>query len=1072
MKKVIVFVLAFASAVTMLADVPPVRECGAGLKRVVRAEQRQRPADLRRAQAAQEAKMMAGETPATYYDVPLNHLLGKNEAEICAGYVAFDSNGDGKTWKIGGLSTASVCMKPASGTMDDWMISPAVRLYAGKTYMLSLKLASGTTSGKEERLQISMGKAQTVEAMTTDIVPLATATKANTYVDVKQDFSVSEDGFYYFGFHALSEAANSSNTKISTFAIVDKADVVDPPAAGTVSYVLAPKGELKATVSYTAPTVTVDGQELTAIDKVEVKVNGALKQTLTGIAPGEQTSFDVEVENREDNVIELTAWLKDKPGTPCKTEPFYAGLDNPMPVENLKAVLSDDYSHVVLSWDAVGETGESGGYVDPSKVTYYVFDAFGSIYDPAIATTTETGITLDLSAVKGQDFVAFEVTAGMDEYYYSLASVTDIVVVGQPEELPVCESFKDGQASWPWALDMETDYSSYSSAFIGDNELEKGNGEEGSEPEYLTSQDADNGFFLILPVNPDAVFAFQSVKVDVSKAQNPVLEFHYQGMGSLLEAWIAKGAGEFVKARSIDLKEESTSGWTLCRIALDEYKDAPYIRIKFRLVSIHNTETETWSVLMDNIRVRDLREQDLRISAVKAPQELEAGKDVKVSVSVENLGTQKCQGAKVVLSDCTGKVFTAGVPDMEPETVSLVIFDVPTNMTTPEMLKVEAHIDYDADMELSNNTGEAETKMVFPAYPTVSGLSAGTENGKVNLSWTAPDYVPLTQSVERMETFENQTYTPLTISDFGGWTMYDGDGLSTYSFLKDYDNPYRYSPMAFQLFNAEKAGVPQSYRADCEPHTGSNMLFAFSAIGKNDNWLISPLLSGREQTISFFAKSFTIAYPESFEVLYSTTGKNPEDFVTTVTVENYPEDNQVPETWTEFRATLPTEARYFAIRHNSDDTYGLMVDDILLEVMGTLPMDTELLGYDLYRDGVKVNGQLLKECTAVDVPEGDGTYSYSVSAVYNYGASKACVPVEVNVTVGTGLEQPENTAFTIETQQKAIVVKGAAGKSILVHDAVGRLCWSSVAASAERIALPAGVYVVKVGSEVRKVIVR
>ncbi|MGN0069862.1 MAG: hypothetical protein ACI350_09085 [Prevotella sp.] len=97
MKKVIVFVLAFASAVTMLADVPPVRECGAGLKRVVRAEQRQRPADLRRAQAAQEAKMMAGETPATYYDVPLNHLLGKNEAEICAGYVAFDSNGDGKT---------------------------------------------------------------------------------------------------------------------------------------------------------------------------------------------------------------------------------------------------------------------------------------------------------------------------------------------------------------------------------------------------------------------------------------------------------------------------------------------------------------------------------------------------------------------------------------------------------------------------------------------------------------------------------------------------------------------------------------------------------------------------------------------------------------------------------------------------------------------------------------------------------------------------------------------------------------------------------------------------------------
>jgi len=38
--------------------------------------------------------------------------------------------------------------------------------------------------------------------------------------------------------------------------------------------------------------------------------------------------------------------------------------------------------------------------------------------------------------------------------------------------------------------------------------------------------------------------------------------------------------------------------------------------------------------------------------------------------------------------------------------------------------------------------------------------------------------------------------------------------------------------------------------------------------------LISPLLTGHEQTISFYAKSIISTYPEAFKLMYSTTDKN------------------------------------------------------------------------------------------------------------------------------------------------------------------------------------------------------
>ena len=64
-------------------------------------------------------------------------------------------------------------MKPAAeevNACDDWLISPAIHLFAGKTYIISFEIGSALSSGIEEKMSVCIGTAQTVEAMTSTII--------------------------------------------------------------------------------------------------------------------------------------------------------------------------------------------------------------------------------------------------------------------------------------------------------------------------------------------------------------------------------------------------------------------------------------------------------------------------------------------------------------------------------------------------------------------------------------------------------------------------------------------------------------------------------------------------------------------------------------------------------------------------------------------------------------------------------------------------------------------------------------------------------------------------------------
>lgn len=769
---------------------------------------------------------------------------------------------------------------------------------------------------------------------------------------------------------------------------------------------------------------------------------------LAGVAQVPQRSVDV-LEMRQLSAV----------ATPARVAPLEA--DNPAPLENVVATLSADYKHVTLSWSPASEVGENGGTVDVSKVVYYVFDAFGSYYDPAIATTTETSITFDYSDLHGQDFVAYQVTAGVDESYYSLATTSNVLAVGEPDAVPLFEGFADTQLQQQWFANA----AGYVVAtMVKDNEISVDI--DSSEAAYLNSADGDNGLLMVVPMEENASMILMSTKASLAGAAEPVLEFKYQGKGGVVNVFATSDGADYQLIHSVNLLDAPAEAWALCRVDLAAFADKPFVQFYLEVVGAHNTADHAYRVCLDDIRLRQLAE-DVRITHITAPTRVAAGESFTATVAVQNIGTKASQSVGVALANQFGLVGAEAAEILDPEQVMQFAFEVPAGVTAVNGLDLTASLTLSGDEHVVNNEMTKHVDVAMPQWPAADGLTA-TDLGdyKVALSWQVPQF-DATAAVHRVEDFENPQYELFTISDFGGWTLLDRDGSKTYTFLRDTNNPNRTKPQAFVLFDPVAAGVPSESLIDVPTHSGDRMLMAFSAQGQNDNWLISPQLSGEAQTIAFYAKSFTIAYPESFEVLYSTTDTNADSFVKIDAVDNYPADNRVSEDWTEYRAALPAGARYFAVRHNAYDTYALMLDDFTFDAAPSLPADLQVLGYNLYRDGQQLNAQPLAEPSYTDEVGTYGTYFYQVSVVYNHGESAATQPATIDLAKQDSALDPAADEVTITAANGCVTITAPAPIDVEITDLAGRTLYRATGTT-HRVPLPSGLYIAKAATAAAK----
>lgn len=238
--------------------------------------------------------------PVEAFNLPLVYSLNDLVADdFSAFFTVIQGNGSHvkRTWQFtpSSYSGNSVVLAPATDQPeDDWLLLPGIKVTKAGTYRFGIDLSK---SGIKGHIDIKYGK--NVDGLTPGIAGLTG--KVGTY---KEDpisshtyryytFSFDEPGEYTIALHACAASADYSSYSVYGFSVEEWHD-----AALNVTDLTAEIVGNDIKVSWTNPSKTSCGNDITELVKVEVYRDGELAGTVTeGLVPGAACSFtDVEPE--------------------------------------------------------------------------------------------------------------------------------------------------------------------------------------------------------------------------------------------------------------------------------------------------------------------------------------------------------------------------------------------------------------------------------------------------------------------------------------------------------------------------------------------------------------------------------------------------------------------------------------------------------------------------------------------------------------------------------------------------------------------------------------------------------
>lgn len=197
------------------------------------------------------------------------------------------------------------------------------------------------------------------------------------------------------------------------------------------------------------------------------------------------------------------------------------------------------------------------------------------------------------------------------------------------------------------------------------------------------------------------------------------------------------------------------------------------------------------------------------------------------------------------------------------------------------------------------------------------------------------DIDPYVMNFEWCEDFAVDNFVP-------GWTSLDLDQTHPYVLLgQDVSFPNDGTSFGFMAFNPAKVNPSIADMEEFKPIKGERYGIAFSSVSvPNDDWLVSPklLLPKKDASVSYYIRSFIAEAPESYELLVSTTGTDPEDFTSVVGV------MEAPAEWTQETIYLSEYAGqevYIAFRCVSEAKKMLLIDEIEVTKPGGVGLDAD-----------------------------------------------------------------------------------------------------------------------------------
>lgn len=958
------------------------------------------------------------------------------------GFTILDGNGDGKMWQW--YQQAVRISYNSSLNMDDWLMTPPMALEGGKAYLVKFD-AAGNGSSFPERLEVKYGTEPTAAGMTGVLLePTVIQTGSGDWKSFEAYLVAPANGVYYIGFHGISDADQF-------YLWLDNISVGAPTATtapGKVTdIVITPdfNGELKANVAFKAPSVDFAGNALSGnLTKVEVSRLGTVAKTFENVSAGAALSFD-DVLTEGGNVT-YTFQAYNATGAGMNQDAtVFIGPKKPAAPTGITLVETATEGQVTLSWQQV-TTDADGQPLNPALVDYIVCEPDNATgqWIP-MYTTKELSYTFQAVPAGQQDFVQFAVfaqTAGGNT-----GAVSPMIPVGTPFD-GLNESFSNGTLTYPIA----TGYTEGGAWSIVDD----------SKFSDLASADGDNGFLLMQGqyLNDKSSLIFG--KISLANAVNPGLSFYTFNIGdgeseenkdiNEIAVYVKEPAdAEWTLLNNIVISDLSDEiGWIMATHSLQAYAGKV---IELRLEGVIKKYA---NIMVDAIKVGSMLGNDLVARSISVPSTVKAGEDYTVDVTVGNNGTQDAAAFTVELYADQEKVDAKTVEGLASGKNAVVSFDRTMSAVAETPVVYYATVVYTADENPNNNTTqEATATPKFSSLPVVENLKGEAVAEGVKLTWAEPNLDGgVAETVT--EDFEN---ADSWAQEMDGWTFIDQDDSAVGGFQGS-DIPgitVGESKVAFFVFDQEAGGFNQTFNG----HSGHKYLASLFRIdgGQVSDWAISPVLSGNAQTVSFYAKSYSGDYPESIEVLYSNGGLTPADFIKVKDL------SPVPGEWTLVEANLPAGASYFAIHSTATDAFMLMIDDVTYE-RGSSTANLSIVGYDIYRDGVKLNTEPVGECEYVDATA-EGEHTYAVVAVYNNGIS-----APATVTVSNSGVAGITAGVRIAAVDHNIVVTGAEGKNLVINSVDGRTVFAGIADAQTKVAVATGIYLVQVDNTVAKIIVK
>lgn len=964
-------------------------------------------------------------------------------------FTVIDANKDGNKFEYKQSNKSARIKGNTAADMDDWLIAPPLKLKASQLYKFSTYAFSDAFTYAPDIIEVYYGKEPKAEAMTKVIVP-----RSNIYwgTDFSEYFKVDEDGIYYIGIHGCSPAYDT-NVFIDKI-MVEEVDGRTPGTVTDLKITLDPKKPKYATISGKAPAVNAAGGELTAIESVVVERNGNKVGTANISAAGDEFSMTVKVGSA--NYYEFDVYAVNTYGPGPKVQiGEYIGLFEPTGVENLN-IKETVPGTVEVKWEAP-KTDIHGHVMLPSNVTYSVYNV--ATGDVLAENLTDTTYTWKVNDGKSQIFASVAVVAATTEGK-SNAVVSNMLPVGQPLLPTYIESFDNGEPSTPVGVEVISGESAKWTLCQ--------NGQ-------LLSDDADGtgGFVAAQFGALDDEVALYTAKVDLKNAMKPTFSFatynifsDSQGYANTNEVRILlQKTGEsddtwheVLKGTVDELCKSNRNAWGTVSVNLDAFKGS-VVRLAIRVVA------KSYSyVPIDVIKVHDNVDINLTAANFAGPSSAKRGEKFELRLSVANNGINAISGNEysVELYKNGGEepVMTLPGVDLASMKSASMALNQTYSFNDPDTCHYHAKVVYEADQKQSDNVSspvtvlrtitnrEAPANLTVTAIESVNGASLKWESDLFSKN----DFDTITDDFESYPSFAN--------SGVGEWTFIDADQEPVGGFDNiEIPGIPKKSLQSFFVFDASHENF--SSNSTFKAHSGNKYLASLYCLSDDDedDWLISPELSGKAQTIRFFAKSYSSDYAESFNVYYSTTGKTTDDFK----AHRVKRVSSVPKAWTEYTVDIPEGAKYFAIRSMAYDNYMLQIDDITYERRIDKPV-----GFNIYRDDEKVNTAPVTELSYLDPNVKKEAY-YRVTAVYADGSESE--PSNAALYKPLAVEGI-TTGLNITSGNGIINVAGAEGISVSIFNTNALVAYSGIPRDVLRVRVNPGIWFVRVGKEKFQLLVK